>query len=579
MIESTGNTVQSCYIGTNSAGTASGGTPMNYGVIVAAADNLIGGGTAGTGNVVSGNAIAGIVIGGVGTTGNVVAGNLIGTNSAGTAALGNTIGILIQFGAANNWIGVNSVHGPMSADQGNVIAGNSVAGSVADGIVMQNSGTTGNVVAGNLIGLNVSSGGQVIDGLGDGFAGVLVQSGASGNWIGVNAAAGPGTENALQRNVISGSYVGVSIDNPGSAGNLVAGNLIGTDPSGTTAVPNQSFDAPLNYGVVIAVGASSNLIGTSGQDGANDALERNVISGNTQAGVYIYEFQGAQGAPTTGNVVAGNFIGTNEADTAALANGYGVLIALGAANNWVGVNPVYGAGDSDEGNVISGSTYAGVLIENSGTTGNVVAGDLIGTDAAGTQAIPNVNGVLIFGGASGDTIGGTAAPARNVVSGNTNAGVYLSDSGTTDNVVLGNYIGTNATGTAPLANVTGLSIGGGASGNTIGGTIAAAANVASGNTDYGVAIESSGTSGNLIEGNYVGTGTTGNTAVPNGLAGISIGNQASDNTVGGIVAGSRNVISGNDNNGIEFGQNGTTANVVLGNDIGTNAAGTAALLT
>ena len=162
---------------------------------------------AGTGNVVSGNAIAGIVIGGVGTTGNVVAGNLIGTNSAGTAALGNTIGILIQFGAANNWIGVNSVHGPMSADQGNVIAGNSVAGSVADGIVMQDSGTTGNVVAGNLIGLNVSSGGQVIDGLGDGFAGVLVQSGASGNWIGVNAAAGPGTENALQRNVISGSYV------------------------------------------------------------------------------------------------------------------------------------------------------------------------------------------------------------------------------------------------------------------------------------------------------------------------------------------------------------------------------------
>ena len=228
-----------------------------------------------------------------------------------------------------------------------------------------------------------------------------------------------------------------------------------------------------------------------------------MISGNTQAGVYIYEFQGAQGAPTTGNVVAGNFIGTNEADTAPLANGYGVLIAselrtTGSASTR-STAPRLRRRERD-----SGSTYAGVLIENSGTTGNVVAGDLIGTDAAGTQAIPNVNGVLIFGGASGDTIGGTATPARNVVSGNTNAGVYLSDSGTTDNVVLGNYIGTNATGTAPCQRDRPV-VGGGASGNTIGGTIAAAANVASGNTDYGVAIESSGTSGNLIEGNYVGT--------------------------------------------------------------------------
>ncbi len=286
---------------------------------------------------------------------------------------------------------------------------------------------------------------------------------------------------------------------------MVAGNLIGTDPSGTTAVPNQTYDAPIDWGVVIAVGASSNLIGTSGQDEADDTLERNVISGTTQADVYIYEFQGTEGAPTTENVVAGNYIGTNEAGTAALANGYGVLIELGAANNWVGVNPVYGAQDSDEGNVISGNTNAGVLISNSGTTGNVVAGNLIGTNAAGTQAIPNSIGVQITAGASGNTIGGTVTGSRNVVSGNTSSGVDLSQSGTTGNVVLGNDIGTNAAGNAGLANPTGVGIGGGASGNTIGGTIASAANVVSGNTDYGVAIESSGTSGNLIEGNDLGT--------------------------------------------------------------------------
>ncbi len=130
LIASADNTVQSCFIGTNAAGTAAGATPMPYGVVVTGAGNLIGGGTAGTGNVISGNASDGIVIGGMGATGNVVAGNLIGTSSSGTAPLGNgDVGILIQYGAADNWIGFNSVHGPSSASQGNVIAGNSPAGS------------------------------------------------------------------------------------------------------------------------------------------------------------------------------------------------------------------------------------------------------------------------------------------------------------------------------------------------------------------------------------------------------------------------------------------------------------------
>ena len=63
-IESAGNTVQGCYLGTNAEGTAAGGTPMPYGVVVTGPGNLIGGGTAGTGNVIAGNASDGIVIGG-----------------------------------------------------------------------------------------------------------------------------------------------------------------------------------------------------------------------------------------------------------------------------------------------------------------------------------------------------------------------------------------------------------------------------------------------------------------------------------------------------------------------------------
>ena len=191
---------------------------------------------------------------------------------------------------------MNPVYGPDNADEANVIAGD-----LSVGVFLTATGTTGNVIAGNLIGLNVTSGGTVIDGLGDGFAGVEIDGGALGNWVGVNSAAGTGTENALQRNVISGSYISVAIYNTGTTGNVVAGNLLGTDPTGTLSVPNQGFDAPYSWGVVIAVGASNNLVGTTGQDGAvDDALERNVISGNTQAGVYIYEFQGTEGGRPRG---------------------------------------------------------------------------------------------------------------------------------------------------------------------------------------------------------------------------------------------------------------------------------------
>ncbi len=488
-------------------------------------------------NVISGNqhfgmavwAYTGSGLTGVPTSGNVVAGNLIGTNAAGTAALGNGgPGVWLLGGPEGNWIGVNPVYGPENADQRNVIAG---AGSY--GVRIQDAGTTGNVVAGNLIGLDVDAQGHVINGLGGGFASVAVTGGAANNWIGVNAAAGAGTESALQRNVIAGSYIGVAIYNSGTTGNVVAGNFIGTDPTGTAAVPNQGFDAPQTWGVVIAVGASSNLIGTSGQDGsAADTLERNIISGNNKAAVYIY----GQGYTTTGNVVAGDFIGTTATGNAALANGYGVLVCLGATDNWIGANPVYGPEDADQGDVVSGNTNYGVWFENAGTSGNVVAGDLIGTNAAGSAVVGNYVGVEIDSAATGNLVGSDGdgvgdALERDVISGNAFAGVQLTGAGTDNNVVSGDYIGTDVTGTISLGNSyqtlvltpdysygAGVEINGGASDNIIGTTGQTAddvgqRNIISGNSaDEAVDIIGSGTAGNVVAGNYIGTNAAGTAA-------------------------------------------------------------------
>src|SRR5688572_4299895 len=93
----------------------------------------------------------------------------------------------------------------------------------------------------------------------------------------------------------------------------------------------------------------------------------------------------------------------------------------------------------------------GIDINGASATGNLVAGNYIGTD--GTVAIPNSTGILVHLGASGNVIGGTMAATRNVISGNS-TGISFVHGNTQNNLVQGNYIGTNATGTAAIGNTT-----------------------------------------------------------------------------------------------------------------------------
>src|SRR5262249_45277729 len=153
---------------------------------------------------------------------------------------------------------------------------------------------------------------------------------------------------------------------------------------------------------------------------------------------------------------------------------------------------------------------------------NLVAGNFIGTKADGLSALANGDGVILFNGASNNTIGGTTAAAQNVISGNAFFGVIISGAGTSNNVFAGNLIGTNAAGHAALGNRIGIWIQSGATGNTIGGSLAGSGNVISGNAGDGVETSGTGTSNNVVAGNLIGT----NAALANGGNGVAILNGA-----------------------------------------------------
>ncbi len=139
-----------------------------------------------------------------------------------------------------------------------------------------------------------------------------------------------------------------------------------------------------------------------------------------------------------------------------------------------------------------------------------------------------------------NTVGGTTAGSGNVISGNGSDGVYIVQSAAVDNLVEGNLFGTNATDTAAIANgVDGLVVD--SSNDTIGGTVAGARNVLSGNTLDGLYVYA-GNDSDLIEGNSIGTNAAGTAALGNGLEGLDL--HGSYITIGGTAAGAGNVIFG-----------------------------------
>jgi CSLREA domain-containing protein len=293
-------------------------------------------------------------------------------------------------------------------------------------------------------------------------------------------------------------------------------------------------------------------------DGINAGLAANGLSvGGFKSvikGLVIQRF-GGSGIVLTGSQdqVYGCFIGTNAAGTQARGNRTGVTSD--------GSSATIGSSQSALRNVISGNTDTGVHF-TSLASGGFVTNSYVGTTKSGAAALGNGNqGVFVE--TSNVTVSGS------VISGNGGAGVHLlQPEGSSNSKVLGNLIGTDATGAAALGNNTGVFVQ--ANGVKIGGPAGGARNVISGNQTIGILIYHLVT-GNIIQGNYVGTNAAGTAALGNGSEGILT--QDSDFTaIGGDTAGARNVISGNGSHGIDL--VGGTHNTVQGNRIGTKADGT-----
>ena len=259
------------------------------------------------------------------------------------------------------------------------------------------------------------------------------------------------------------------------------------------------------------------------------------------------------------NLIEGNRIGTNVAGTMDAGNGYGLRVngeAVAASTNTI------------RRNLISGNGAYGVYIDGTLTSSNIVEGNYIGTDMTGNNPLPNSGpGVQIDNSAS-NRIGGTTAIQRNVISGNADNGVSIS--GGIGNVVQGNYVGTNATGTAALPNaMTGIYVA--APGNTIGGPSAKAGggcvppcNLVSGNYT-GITVQYDG---NVVQGNYIGTDLFGTGDLGNSAWGI-IMISSSNATIGGLSSAEGNVIAFN-GTGVSVETNSGTGNAILGNAIWDN---------
>jgi hypothetical protein len=260
---------------------------------------------------------------------------------------------------------------------------------------------------------------------------------------------------------MNGFQAAINISQNGN--NIVKGCYLGTDKTGQQPAPNDRG--------FYSLGTSNNLIG------GTTAADRNIISGNRFNGIVLAE-NDSRSIQTSGNIIQGNYVGTDVTGTMALPNctvgpGSSGLSGMRVISNGAKI----GGSEAGAGNLVSGNASIGISLIGSTA---VIQGNFAGTDISGSVALPN-NGAGISMESLGGTIGGPAAGARNLASGNTGTGIVVASS---DGVIQGNFVGTDVTGKIALPNGSGMAVGGFR--NAIGSDAPGAGNLISGNIGSGL---------------------------------------------------------------------------------------------
>jgi CSLREA domain-containing protein len=604
----TGNFVQGNYIGLDATGMNDlGNTGQGLAIFLGPSSNTIGGTAPGEGNVISGNDSMGMLIADTGTSGNLIQGNKIGTDAAGTAGVGNTLaGIHFDNPAANNTIGGTA------ANAGNLIAFN------GNGIQLTGTVGNGNEISSNSIHSNTSRGIDLLaDGavmpndIGDGDSGpnnlqnFPVLSAAATNGFGSAHFAGSLNSTASTNYRVeffsstaadsSGygegeNYLGftnITTDGSGNAAfgvsmvtatPLVAGEYVTATATDLTTNDTSEFSKAI-VAVAAAVVTSTTddldgtitsvaaLIAAPGPDGFI-SLREAITAANNTAGAHTIDF----GIPLTD---PNHFYYADDGTGGSLSN----VTATTLDDSEITFDPDYPGAQFSWFSIQPGSvlpTISDALILNGYTQPGAQANTVAAPGISDAILKIVLDGSLLSGSEEGFVITSGSATIRGLVINQfPDRGIELRTGGA--NVIEGNYIGTDATGTVQLGNGYGVEIRLGSNGNTIGGTTPGARNLLSGSLSQdGVYIREAGTNSNTIQGNFIGTDVTGTADLGNNDRGVHIDNGASFNTIGGIVPEARNIISGNDSDGIhvaDFSALGTTGNVIQGNYIGTDVTG------
>jgi hypothetical protein len=442
------------------------------------------------------------------------------------------------------------------------------------------------------------------------------------NTITVNTAADPGLAGECSLRVAitaaNANSTSQGCSTGGGASDTIQFNI---SPSGVKTITLQSMTplpeitAPVTIDGYTQPGSAANNLAS-----ASNAVPGIVINGVNSGGIGLRIGSGGSGSTIRGlviqnfadggilidassnNTVAGNFIGTNSAGTAGAGNGNnnfagGLRVLADAGGEFANNNLIGGVAPADR-NVISGNSgqgislfaFTGGVISGTNIFGNVIGSNKAGTSAATAPPLHNNGRGITISGASNTTIGNaTSTTPGGACSGGCNLlaanfgkiGIENADGLGTVSIV-GNYIGTNAAGSAAMTlmalpnSLSGILISG-ANGTSIniGGATAGERNIISGSTDKAIDIQNFfGTIPITIRGNYIGTNAAGTLAIPNNNSGIHVQNTTGV-VIGGTAAGQGNLISGNTYFGISL--EGGVGTLIQGNRIGTQADGTSPL--